>query len=231
MSHRRHEAAGRSRVAGSEDVIAAVEAGNASQLRELLAGDRSLGGARDAGGVSALMQALYRQRKDMVELLRAARPELDIFEAASLGRPDLIEDMVIRDPRLANARSGDGFTPLHFAAFFGEESVTRVLLEHHADAGAVANNPMQVMPLHSAAAARNLAIVRALLEHGAPVNARQQMGWTALHAAAQHGDQAMVELLLKYGANPNAKNDDGHTPDQVAHQKGHVEIAERLRAA
>jgi ankyrin repeat protein len=218
-------------LAGTEDVIAAIESGNANQLRVLLAEDRSLGGARDAGGVSALMQALYRRRKDMVELLRTARPDLDIFEAASLGRPDLVEDMVTRDPRLANARSGDGFTPLHFAAFFGEESVARMLLEHHADAGAVANNPMQVMPLHSAAAARNLAIARALLEHGAPVNARQQKGWTALHAAAQHGDQAMVELLLKYGANPNAKSDDGHTPDQLAHEKGHVEIAERLRAA
>jgi ankyrin repeat protein len=135
------------------------------------------------------------------------------------------------DPRLANASSADGFTPLHFAAFFGEESVARVLLEHHADAGAVANNPMQVTPLHSAAAARNLAIVRALLEHGAPVNARQQKGWTALHAAAQHGDKPMVELLLKYGASPNAKNDDGYTPDEVADEKGHLDVAERLRVA
>jgi uncharacterized protein len=218
-------------VAGYEDVIAAIESGNANQLKELLAADRSLAAARDAGGVSAIMQALYRQRKDMVEMLRGARPELDIFEATSLGRPDLVEEMVTQNPRLANARSGDGFTPLHFAAFFGEESVARVLMEHHADAGAVANNPMQVMPLHSAAAARNLAIVRALLEHGAPVNARQQKGWTALHAAAQHGDQAMVELLLKYGANPNARDEHGLTPDEIADEKGHVEIAERLRAA
>jgi ankyrin repeat protein len=177
------------------------------------------------------MHALYRQRKDMADVLRAGRGDLDIFEAASLGRSDLVEDLVSGDPRLANARSGDGFTPLHFAAFFGQESVARVLLEHHADAGAVANNAMQVMPLHSAAAGRNLAIARALLEHGAPVNARQQKGWTALHAAAQHGDHPMVELLLKYGANPNARNDDGLTPDQLAHEKGHLDVAERLRAA
>jgi len=218
-------------VAQSADVIEAIEAGNAEQLKALLAADRSLGSARDATGVSALMQALYRQRKDMAELLRRARPELDIFEAASLGRADLVEDMVTRDPRMAFERSADGFTALHFAAFFGEDSVARVLLEHHADAGAVANNPMQVQPLHSAAASRNLAIARALLEHGAPVNARQQKGWTALHAAAQHGDKPMVELLLKHGANPNAKNDDGRTPDEVADEKGHLEIAERLRAA
>ena len=215
----------------SQQVIAAVQSGNVEELRTLLQHSPSLAGARDTGGVSALMHALYRQRKDAVDLLRAAHPELDIFEAASLGRADLVAEMVERDPRLAFSRSGDGFTPLHFAAFFGEESVARVLLEHHADAGAVADNPMKVMPLHSAAAARNLAIVRALLEHGAPVNAKQQQGWTALHAAAQHGDQAMVELLLKYGAHPNAKNDDGRTPEQLAEEKGHVDLAERLRAA
>jgi uncharacterized protein len=218
-------------VAEPREVIAAVESGNADQLKTLLAQDRSLASARDSSGVSAVMHALYRHRKDMFELLRGTGLEFDVFEAASLGRNDLVTEMVERSPRLAFARSGDGFTPLHFAAFFGQESVARVLLEHHADAGAVADNPMQVMPLHSAAAGRNLAIARALLEHGAPVNARQQKGWTALHAAAQHGDGAMVELLLKYGANPNAKNDDGLTPDQLAHEKGHSEIAERLRAA
>lgn len=218
-------------VADNRDVIAAVEAGDAEQLRQLLSQDRALAAARDGSGVSALMHALYRQRKDMVDLLRAGHADLDVFEATSLGRSDLVEDRLTSNPRLANARSGDGFTALHFAAFFGEESAARVLLEHHADPGAVANNPMQVTPLHSAAAGRSLGVVRLLLEHGAPVNARQQQGWTALHAAAQHGDRVMVELLLKYGANPNAKNDDGLTPDQVAHEKGHIEIAERLRAA
>lgn len=218
-------------MAETQDVIAAVESGDAARLRVLVTENRNLAASRDASGVSALMHALYRQRKDMVDVLRAGQWDLDIFESASLGRSDLVEELVSRDPRLANARSGDGFTPLHFAAFFGQESVARLLLEHHADAAAIANNAMQVMPLHSAAAGRNLAIVRALLEHGAPVNARQQGGWTALHAAAQHGDQPTLELLLKYGANPNAKNDDGKTPDQIALEKGHLEIAERLRAA
>jgi ankyrin repeat protein len=218
-------------VAARAEVITAVQAGDAGKLRSLLDSDPALGGARDENGVSALMHALYRQRPDLADLLRAAHPELDIFEATSLGRSDLVEDLLERDPRLAHVWSGDGFTALHFAAFFGQESCARVLLEYHADAGAIAKNAMQVTPLHSAAAGRNLTIVRALLEHGASVNARQQQGWTALHEAAQSGDQAMVELLLKHGANPNARNDSGVTPEELAESKGHEQIAERLRAA
>ena len=110
-------------MATAQEVIAAVQAGDAQSLRALLAQDRSLARARDENGVSALMHALYRQRKDLAEVLRAARPELDVFEAASLGRSDLVEEMVERDRRLANSHSGDGFTPLHFASFFGEERV------------------------------------------------------------------------------------------------------------
>jgi ankyrin repeat protein len=70
-----------------------------------------------------------------------------------------------------------------------------------------------------------------LLKRGAPVNARQQHGWTALHAAAQTGDWDMVEVLLQYGGDPRAQNDDGKTPSAVAQEKGHAAIVERLQAA
>lgn len=101
---------------GAQDVVAAVQSGNVEQLKELLTQDRSLGTARDGNGVSALMHALYRQRKDMVDVLRGTGLEFDVFEAASMGRSDLVEEMVARDPRLANARSGGRF---HAAALRG----------------------------------------------------------------------------------------------------------------
>jgi ankyrin repeat protein len=218
-------------VADPKEVLDAIQDGDVARLQALLAEDRALAAVRDSRGVSALMYAIYQQRKDLADLIRVKLNGFDVFEASSLGRGDLVEELIQQRPILANAWSGDGFTPLHFAAFFGQDSVARILLEHHADVAAVSKNSMQVTPLHSAAAGRHGELVRALLAHGAPVNVKQQQGWTALHAAAQNGDQAMVDLLLKYGANPKARNDAGLTPEQLAHDKGHAEIAERLRAA
>jgi ankyrin repeat protein len=213
---------------GTADVIAAVQSGNVEKLRVLLAAEPSLAAARDGSGVSAIMHAHYRRRKDMVDLLLTARPELDIFEATAAGRSERVAELLRGDPALAREWSADGFTALHLAAFFRQEAIAVLLLQHGADVSAEARNPMKVTPLHSAAAVHNLAIVRALLEHGAPVKARQQQGWTAIHQAAQNGDQAMVELLLKYGADPAAANDDGETPARLAVENGHPDIAKLL---
>lgn len=213
------------------EVIHAVQAGNLEQLRTLLARVPALASARDSNGVSAIMHALYRRRKDVLGLLLAARPDLDILEATSLGHAERVAELLRREPALANAWSADGFTPLHFAAFFAQEGIAVQLLQHGADPAAQAKNPMKVLPLHSAAAAHNLAIVRTLLEHGAPPNARQEHGWTAIHEAAQNGDQSMVELLLKHGADRSAANDDGTTPLDLATKNGHTEVSKLLAAS
>jgi ankyrin repeat protein len=173
------------------------------------------------------MHSLYRGQRDVAEQIAAQKNTLDLFEAASLGRLDCLQQLA-RGPAAVNARSADGFTALHFACFFGQPDSVRLLIEAGAAVDAVAANPTQVMPLHSAASARNLEAARLLLAHGAPPNARQQHGWVPIHAAAQNGDRAMVELLLQHGADPRLANDEGKTPATVAREKGHEEIATLL---
>jgi uncharacterized protein len=211
----------------AENCFELLQAGDGDGLRRLLEQDPAACEARDAAAVSLLMNSLYRGRRDLAELIASKKTTFDIFEAAALGRLDLLKTD-FRDASILNSYSQDGFTALHFACFFGQPEAARLLLEGGARADAVAANPMQVMPLHSAASARNLEAALLLLEHGAPVNARQHGGWAPIHAAAQNGDRPMVELLLKHHADPNLANDQGKTPAIVAGENGHAEIAALL---
>jgi ankyrin repeat protein len=205
-------------------VVTAAQSGDLKALDRLLAEDASAASARDEVGVSALMHALYRRQGEAFERLLAANPKLDVFEATSIGRLDDLKELLRGDPGMAKAFSSDGFTALHFAAFFSQPQAAELLLNRGADANAVARNPMQVTPLHSAAAARSLLVAKLLLQHGALTNARQQGGWTPLHAASQHGDLAMAELLLSFGADKSLENDDGLTAAALAKKFGQAAL-------
>jgi ankyrin repeat protein len=215
-------------VATHSDVIAAVQSADASAVSRLLGHDPRLASARDTNGVSAVMHALYARQPEIAEVLIAAKPELDIFEATAADKIDRVSEILRRDSEAAKLWSADGFTALHFAAFFNRPAIARELIQHGADIEAIAKNAMKVTPLHSAAAARSGEILRLLLEQGANSNARQQGGWAALHAAAQNGDAEMVRDLIEYHADPNARNDDGKTPAGAAAEKGHEAIVKLL---
>lgn len=179
--------------------------------------------------MSEILRALYEGDRDRVEELLATDPELDVFEAAALGRTARVAELLDDDLELVRAWAGDGFTPLHLAAFFRRPETARLLVERGADVDAFARNEeIRVTPLHSAVAARQEETAALLLERGADPNARQNGGFMPLHGAAQHGDEVLVELLLRHGADPAAAADDERTAADFAREAGHDELAERL---
>jgi ankyrin repeat protein len=163
--------------------------------------------------LSPAMLALYRGETAEAQRLLSADP--NVFEAAAFGRVDRLRELLDGEPALAVAFSGDGFTALHLAAFFGHPEAVLLLLERGADVNAVATNAQigPVQPLHSAAAADQLECARLLVEHDAEVTARQAGGFTALHAAAQNRNVELARLLLAAGADADAETDDGRRPE------------------
>ncbi len=214
----------------SEALFAAIDAGEVDRVRDLVLDDPTLAGARHPSGVSALLFARYRNRLDLVDVLVAAGPPVDVFDAAGLGLAEQLAALLDERPELVEATAADGFTPLQLASFFGHPDAVRLLLDRGAGVGAASANPNRLQALHSAAAGGHADVVRLLLEAGADPNARQQRGFTPLMAAAAGGDEALVQLLLDAGADPAARSDDGKGAADLAAERGHAELSERLRS-
>jgi ankyrin repeat protein len=204
----------------SEDLFAAIDAGNVDRVRAMLDEDPSLATARDDEGVSALLRARYRRDRALVETIKARVGSLDAFEAATFGDLDRLAVLLADDPDLTERRSGDGFTVLHLAAFFGQDNAVRLLLARGADPDARGTGWMTGTPLNAAASARHATVVALLLEAGADPDAVQLGGWTPLHSAAHNGDARTVELLLAHGADPSAVDDHGRSVGDMAGESG-----------
>jgi ankyrin repeat protein len=152
--------------------------------------------------LSPILQALYRGDRADAERLRAETAELDVFEAAALGDVERLRILLGADSTAVQAWSPDGFTALHYAAFFDGPDAVRILVEHGADLEAASTNEEfapGAHPLHSAIAAKRAETAVALLEAGADPNARQHGGFTPLMAAEQQADLD-AELLVRHGA-------------------------------
>src|SRR3954470_10952201 len=121
------------------DLVATITSGDPDALA-------SLANAHDEQGVSALLLSLYHRRPEATDALLAAGAPVGTLEAAALGDVERLQGADL------SVRGGDGFTPLHLAAFFGGAAAVRAILATGVDPDADADNPFKVRPLHSACA-------------------------------------------------------------------------------
>ncbi len=148
---------------------------------------------------SELLLLLYRGDRPGAQTLARDLPALDIFEAAALGALEALIERAEEDPGLVAAYSDDGWTPLHLAAFFGNNACLKDLLRRHAPIDARAHNGSEVTPLHSACAGNHTLAAITLIAAGADVNAEQHGGYRPLDSALQNGNSEIAEALRLAG--------------------------------
>jgi ankyrin repeat protein len=214
-----------------DDLFALIAATDVRAVRGLLEDQPWLATDRDEDGVSALMRARYQMDRGLVAAVRAHVAEVDVFESAAFGDLDRLSELLATEPDLVNATSGDGFTPLHLAAFFGQTDAVRLLLARGAEPDVRGQGWMTGTALSAAAAGGHTAIVLLLLEVGVDPNVQQAQGFTPLHAAAQNADLEAVRALLDAGADPAIVTEEGVTAAELAEQAGDLVTVETLREA
>ncbi|XP_047128763.1 transient receptor potential cation channel subfamily A member 1 homolog isoform X1 [Hydra vulgaris] len=128
----------------------------------------------------------------------------------------------------ANVRSRNNFeqTPLHLAAFFGQEDVVDNILEINPsvinDLDREGNSP-----LHLAAMNGHVNVISFLLKSGASINDKNTKGFTPLVCAVKKGQTEAVKKLILEGANI-ATAESGQGPLHLSCAKGHSKTVEVL---
>jgi len=205
----------------------------------LLAGDKATVEADAAGGLmynsranAAGLEWWRRERLRMPQTVNGVTLRVAdvarVFEAAEKGEPETATELLTATPALAEARNGDGRTPLMVAAANGHAQTTAAF----AKAGSsmeLGDEEKLYTALHWAAAGNHQQTADALLDLGADINARSgSNGYTPLHVAAEHGYPILVKHLIDRGAQVNLSDNYGNTPLLTAACWGHEETAKAL---
>ncbi len=138
----------------------------------------------------------------------------DIHTLVTIGRLDAIESILSKQPELVNAKSEDGYMPLHLAAAISDnEEAVKLLIAKGADVNAK-EDTFGATPLHMVfnILGNDKDIVKILVDHGANVNAKMDDGGvTPLHMAADNGLKDIIEFLISKGVDINGTDNIGGT--------------------
>lgn len=208
-----------------DDVFKAIDVADIDALKALLDKDPSLASCRSNDGLSVVLFSLYIQKPELTEVLLGVQPELDVFDLAALGGVGQISHILATNPKVVHEYSGDGFTALHLASYFGNAEVARLLLENGAEVDKLAMNGSDLRPLQSAVASLHLDVAKVLLEFEPDVNVQMMGGFSPLMSAAAMGSAEIVALLMERGADATQKADDGRMATDFAASGGHQELA------
>jgi quinoprotein dehydrogenase-associated probable ABC transporter substrate-binding protein len=159
-------------------------------------------------------------------LAQGANPDNELSDAIVANDIERVRYLLAHGAH-ADARDGEGYTPLINATRFSFVEVATYLAEHKADINLGDRNDWT--PLMYAAWQDNPELVSMLMKHGAKINVVSVDGLTPLAIAAQNGKIKAAEALVAAGADVNAPvAKGGYTPLMLAAISGSPDLSTAL---
>ncbi|XP_034021635.1 serine/threonine-protein phosphatase 6 regulatory ankyrin repeat subunit B-like, partial [Thalassophryne amazonica] len=175
------------------------------------------------------IQCLLEQEASV--LLSDSRGRTAVHLAAARGHASWLSELLSaacsEPPSLPPLKDHGGYTPLHWACYYGHEGCVEVLLEQK-DCCCLGGNPFT--PLHCAVVNNHESCASLLLDAlGSDITlCVDAKGRTPLHAAAFSGHVDCVHLLLSHNAPVNAVDHTGRSALMMAAAKGRLVALEVL---
>ncbi len=195
--------------------------------------------ARDKNGNTALINAVSKGHKEIVQLI-LAQAFIDINARGALGTTALmtacarddneIVELLLRHPDIAiNQQDNDGWTALITAIQFVNKKNAQSLLNQQGIAINIKDKDGQTALTHAVQIDEKTIVQLLLDKQDIDVNLQNNDGMTALMIASQVNFIDIVKMLLhKPGINLNSKDSFGKTALIRASARGHREIVELL---
>lgn len=120
---------------------------------------------------------------------------------------------------LSTEDSRYGWTPLHWAAHYGQLQCVIVLVQMGCEVN-TGSSRFDQTPTHIAAFGGHSHCVVWLTQAGADVNRQDLTGEAPIHKAARTGSLECIQVLLIAGAKPHMRNACGQTAADLAHAQG-----------
>jgi ankyrin repeat protein len=149
-----------------------------------------------------------------------------LYVAATRGCTEQVKEILDCGPKVNQATTSCGRSPLFNACYEGYTSIVTQLIEHGADIRLT--NKYGLTPLHYACTGGYAEIVSLLVAQGADINKKSKRGKSPFHYAIQGAFMDVIQLLIAHGADVNEKNNDGDSPFAVAVRNGKIDIAKLL---
>ncbi|KAL6107698.1 rfxank [Pungitius sinensis] len=167
-----------------------------------------------------------KQRGNEVTVRPATLDSLSIHQLAAQGDVSQVAAHLTKDSSLLSQQDERGFTPLMWAAAFGEKAALDFLLEKGADPKTIARERESALTLASSGG--YVDIVESLLRHGVDIDTYDWNGGTPLLYAVRGNHIKCVEALLAKGADMTIESDSGYSPMALAVALGHKKIQKVL---